>query len=85
MRVRHTVFLIVATLALKSTLFAAPVDAVPPPAAGPSKPNLIVIYTDDHGYADLGIQGVFPDLKRNFQNESWIFCCAKRLKSMFCG
>jgi uncharacterized sulfatase len=63
MRARHTIFLLVATLALKSTLFAAPVDAVPPPAAGPSKPNLIVIYTDDHGYADLGIQGVFPDLK----------------------
>ena len=32
-------------------------------AAVPAKPNLIVIYTDDHGYADLGIQGVYTDLK----------------------
>lgn len=27
------------------------------------KPNLIVLYTDDHGFADLGIQGVLTDLK----------------------
>ena len=32
-------------------------------AAAPAKPNLIVIYTDDHGYADLGIHGILPDLK----------------------
>ena len=32
-------------------------------AATAAKPNLIVIYTDDHGYADLGIQGVLTDLK----------------------
>ena len=32
-------------------------------AAALAKPNLIVIYTDDHGYADLGIQGVLTDLK----------------------
>lgn len=29
----------------------------------PAKPNIIVFYTDDHGFADLGIQGVFPDVK----------------------
>jgi len=28
-----------------------------------SKPNIIVIYTDDHGYSDLSCQGVFPDVK----------------------
>lgn len=29
----------------------------------PEKPNIIVIYTDDHGYADMGEQGVLKDLK----------------------
>jgi len=32
-------------------------------SATAAKPNLIVIYTDDHGYADLGIQGIHADLK----------------------
>ncbi|EMI18485.1 N-acetyl-galactosamine-6-sulfate sulfatase (GALNS) [Rhodopirellula maiorica SM1] len=27
------------------------------------KPNVIVIFTDDHGYADLSCQGVFDDVK----------------------
>ncbi len=29
----------------------------------PEKPNIIVIYTDDHGYADAGFQGVVSDIK----------------------
>lgn len=32
-------------------------------AAATERPNVIVIFTDDHGYADLSAQGVFDDLK----------------------
>jgi arylsulfatase A-like enzyme len=32
-------------------------------SAAETKPNIIVIYTDDHGYSDLGIQGVVADIK----------------------
>jgi arylsulfatase A-like enzyme len=34
-----------------------------PALAAPSKPNLIVIFTDDHGYADLSCVGTEPDVK----------------------
>ena len=32
-------------------------------AGARSKPNIIVIFSDDHGYSDLGCQGVFDDLQ----------------------
>lgn len=32
-------------------------------ATAPGKPNILVIYTDDHGWADLGVQQVVPDIK----------------------
>lgn len=27
------------------------------------KPNIILIYTDDHGWPDLGIQGILDDVR----------------------
>ena len=33
------------------------------PAATPSKPNVILIYSDDHGYADLAAQKTDPDIR----------------------
>lgn len=42
------------------TIVAASAD----PAASPTKkPNIIVIFTDDHGFADLGCHGVRADVK----------------------
>ena len=32
-------------------------------AESTSKPNIIVIFSDDHGYTDLSCQGIASDLK----------------------
>lgn len=46
-----------------SGLILACVLCGPALAAEPLKPNLIVIYTDDHGWSDLGAQGVQKDVR----------------------
>jgi uncharacterized sulfatase len=43
--------------------FAAACGAAGMASAQTSKPNLIVIFTDDHGWADLGAQGVGQDTR----------------------
>ena len=48
------------TLARRPSASSRP--SVPPPAS-PPKPNIILIYSDDHGFADLGAQGVDRDIR----------------------
>jgi len=43
-----------------STRAAEPPKA---PGGGPRRPNVLVIYSDDHGWADLGAQGADPDVR----------------------
>jgi uncharacterized sulfatase len=46
-----------------STALLLCVSAVQTHAAGPAKPNIIVFYTDDHGWADLSLHGVVKDIR----------------------
>lgn len=45
------------------TLLHSLTFSFPALAAIPEKPNIIVFYTDDHGYADLGINGSVSDIR----------------------
>ena len=42
---------VLGVFAVRSTVIAA------------EKPNILLIYTDDHGWADLGAQGVDKDIR----------------------
>jgi arylsulfatase A-like enzyme len=44
-------------------LFCALLAGATALAAAPSRPNLLLIYSDDHGWADLGAQGVDKDIR----------------------
>ena len=50
------------TLTLLAVLLLAPLAALPA-ADAPIKPNILLIYSDDHGWADLGAQGVDKDIR----------------------
>ena len=39
------------------------------PLFAEKKPNIIVIFTDDHGWADLGVQGIESDIRTPFLDE----------------
>ena len=60
-------------LAPLATIQAA--DALAKPASG--KPNIIVIITDDHGWTDLGVQGVDAHIRLARRDRS----IAKRVSS----
>ena len=53
---------------LNLLIFVVPVSCFAQPKITPNteqanKPNIIVIFTDDHGFADLGVQGQMDDIK----------------------
>jgi hypothetical protein len=48
---------------LKCLLPAAFCFALSADISAVEKPNVIVIFTDDHGYSDLSCQGVYDDVK----------------------
>lgn len=37
------------------------------------KPNIIVIFTDDHGWADLGANGADPHIRTSTRSPSRVF------------
>ena len=51
--------------AILFVIFAAPLSVLHAgaPSTPPTKPNVIVIFSDDHGWADLGCQGVQRDVR----------------------
>ena len=51
------------TLTLLTALLIAPLVGLQAADTQQQTPNILIIYTDDHGWADLGIQGVDKDIR----------------------
>ncbi|MFM7038430.1 MAG: sulfatase-like hydrolase/transferase, partial [Planctomycetaceae bacterium] len=48
---------------LFTALLLAPLAVLQAADTQQQTPNILIIYTDDHGWADLGIQGVDKDIR----------------------
>ena len=58
--------LLVLAVLLLAPLAGLPAASVPPSGA---KPNIILIYSDDHGWADLGAQGVDQHIRTPYLDQ----------------
>ncbi len=60
------------TLTLLTALLLAPLAALH--AAEANKPNIIVIMTDNHGWSDLGVQGVDAHIAKHLHAklDTWL-------------
>lgn len=54
---------------MRGTASAAALLSTGPAAVVPERPNVIIVFTDDHGWADLGIQSVLTDVKTPFTDQ----------------
>ena len=53
----------IASLRVPALTGLAALCLVVPAWAQPQKPNIVVIFTDDHGFADMGVQGSVKDIQ----------------------
>jgi arylsulfatase A-like enzyme len=60
---RPTFHALCARLACSAILIFIACELQAQPAARTNQPNIIVIFTDDHGWADLGVQGARTDIR----------------------
>ena len=57
----------IASLRVPALTGLAALCLVVPAWAQPQKPNIVVIFTDDHGFADMGVQGSVKDIQTKVQ------------------